>query len=1620
MKRNIAGALGHRALLPMLISAVLTLTPCGGAFAHLDHPGEETAQLGDPGAGARSKGQPATPTAHIPGAINLGLTGERRPGAAGALQGKLREAIAGAYSPAAGAHFGGAADNESIQLAASSAAETVTAGPGCPANAPVRAYDVSAINAEITLNQYHDFFPGYMYVLTENIGRVRAEEKKNEAARKKESDPGAVTNGLSGEVAIQPLVIRANQGECLQITLRNRAEDEDVGFHLHGSSIKVKVTSAPAIQTNPDTAVKPGKQQTFEWYIKPEAQEGARQFHSHTRAQSNLGLMGVLVVEPKGSRFLDPHTGAELKSGWLAMIEDPNGPDFREFTVIYSEVGNEETRPLNKKERMIPQHDTFADTYRPSSRLLNYRSEPFFNRMVVMEKKFGFEDESQGYGSYMFGDPATPIPRSYVGDPAKWRLVHGGSEAIHSHHLHGGAIRWRRQPQLQSDLPLFGKSNLTLAANGPVKFPPIQTTSDRVDVQTLAPSEVFNEETECGSGGCQYTAGDFLYHCHIPHHYVGGMWGFWRVYNTLQAPGHQTDVMAPLQELPDRKGRVMAAVDSTKLVDSTVRWFGKNFKLTGGKTDTSRKLPEYNLEQWVENVLPTQGKPGKKEDEKAQILAYDASVLDWNKQKTSDGKVLYLNEPESRQDWPAYKPSQPGGRPPFLFDPATGKLAWPHLKPHLGKRPPFSPARSGAPFLEPIQTAKNGGKSSEPARPGENGPWSLCPAESDNPATRKHYTVNAIPVPVTLTPARGDQPAITDRGGQIYVLAEEEAAIRADDAKKIPLVIRANVGDCVDIVLKSKLKDDAEVLYSSKVNMHIHFVQFDTQASDGVITGMSYEQSVRPFTVLEKKDKGMPTPQNTTAAASASKGAKAVTVADASRFHVGTEVGIGMEQVESFEIQRIEAIKGNTLVLNAPLNHPHKKGEIVSVEFVRYRWYVDADFGISFWHDHAYGLTSWGHGLFGALVVEPRGSTYHDPKTGEPVRSGNVVDVRTNEAVSAHVRGSFRELVPQIMDSVPRTENRIIAGTVFEKRAHGQTEPNQINKLGSMDSWSLMDTAMPYLNGGERTTGGAFGLRAEPLNRRLKANPDPSLLFSSATHGDPATMMLRAYVGDPIVVRALQHAANDLNTFHIDGHWFPLERFGADSRPRNTVHLGIAERYDLAIPAAGGPQQRAGDYLFYNGRASKIAEGSWGIIRVLDQLQGDLKPLPGHEKFATAAGSVCPADSPVKRFNVVAVEHALAMNSNYNGELLKVRGTNRNLIMKNDEGKAFVLDDELKEVSSGAKAPHPLTLHVNVGDCIQINLKNNLKKERVSFHPDMLAFDPNDSYGVNAGRNRGDQTVAPGESRAYTFYAHPEYKEATALIRDFGNPLTNPRNGLYGAIVIGPRGSKYRDPATGTDVTMKNAWQVDVLVDASVPGNENRKNYRDAALYFQDEDNVIATAFMPYSRDAAGLMAVNYRSEPLQWRVKDKKCAESMPFNCTKAGDPGTPMVQAHAGDRIKARVVVPFSEQNMVFSLDGHEFPLEPEMAGSNMLSSQHLGATEVFEAEFVAGGDTRSPGDYVWMNHRLMYAEGGQWGYLRILAPGDQRITALEPSMSEPTRTVDKKTPDLSVRAETFRGRR
>ena len=343
-----------------------------------------------------------------------------------------------------------------------------------------------------------------------------------------------------------------------------------------------------------------------------------------------------------------------------------------------------------------------------------------------------------------------------------------------------------------------------------------------------------------------------------------------------------------------------------------------------------------------------------------------------------------------------------------------------------------------------------------------------------------------------------------------------------------------------------------------------------------------------------------------------------------------------------------------------------------------------------------------------------------------------------------------------------------------------------------------------------------------------------------------------------------------------------------------------------------------------------------------------LQKLPGRETTPPPTPSVCSTGAPRKEFAIAAIETPLPM-------------------LAQSKGKLYVLEADKSAVRSGARPPEPLVLHVNVGDCLLIRLRNETAAP-VSLHADMLAKDPKDSLGVSAGVNPS-QVIAPDQTRTYTYFAHPDLGETAVLVRDWGNVVENPGLGLYGAIIVGPRGATYSHPVTGEDMSLKAGWRVDVHPPSG-------RSYRDFALLIQDHDEVIGTALMPYNEHVKGVVGLNYRAEPVQGR---------------RAEDPriSTPLLETFAGDRARIHVVVPFSEQSHVFSLEGHRWPLEPDRPGTLMLSSVKVGAMEALTLKVEAGGESASAGDYLYGDHREPYREAGLWGVFRVHEPGAQGVS-------------------------------
>ncbi len=100
------------------------------------------------------------------------------------------------------------------------------------------------------------------------------------------------------------------------------------------------------------------------------------------------------------------------------------------------------------------------------------------------------------------------------------------------------------------------------------------------------------------------------------------------------------------------------------------------------------------------------------------------------------------------------------------------------------------------------------------------------------------------------------------------------------------------------------------------------------------------------------------------------------------------------------------------------------------------------------------------------------------------------------------------------------------------------------------------------------------------------------------------------------------------------------------------------------------------------------------------------------------------------------------------------------------------------------------------------------------------------------------------------------------------------------------------------------------------------------------------------------------------------------------------------AGDRVAVHVLVPFSEQAHVFTLEGHQWPVEPGRKGSDLVGSLQVGALEAVTVapEWGAGGREGLPGDYLYGDHREPYRQGGLWGIFRVFAK-DDGAAAIQP---------------------------
>ena len=198
--------------------------------------------------------------------------------------------------------------------------------------------------------------------------------------------------------------------------------------------------------------------------------------------------------------------------------------------------------------------------------------------------------------------------------------------------------------------------------------------------------------------------------------------------------------------------------------------------------------------------------------------------------------------------------------------------------------------------------------------------------------------------------------------------------------------------------------------------------------------------------------------------------------------------------------------------------------------------------------------------------------------------------------------------------------------------------------------------------------------------------------------------------------------------------------------------------------------------------------------------------------------------------------------------------------------------------------------------------------------------------------------------------------------------LAEPRellNGAYGAIVVEPAGSTWRNPVDGSPAP------TGVVADIITPTG----SYREFVVMFQDNDTDIGANTMPYPRWVSNFSGINYGEDPifLEGLALDSRSELGdldQVFDSDGHGDPNT-VFNAYTGDDVVIRVGIGAGEQAHVFGIDGHRFPWEPNIVGSSQLAARGMLPAQSFDAHLIdgAGSGITSGADYLLGNFRMPF---------------------------------------------------
>jgi len=424
----------------------------------------------------------------------------------------------------------------------------------CPVAAPSRKFSVTAVAAQNAL-------PGGTLVYNSRTNQGGKLHDPTAILYVRTNDIDAATGKLKAGVPVEPLVLRANAGDCIEMTLFNNlpANLQDLpgwntlpmivdGFNanqvkpsnqvgLHPQLVAYDVVSSDGANVgfnvvgNPESytpdgrqTAKPGESVKYKWYagdirmngtikVATPIEFGATNLISSDPIKhSNKGAIGSLIVEPQGATWIEDAT-----SRAQATVTKTDGSSFREFVLQFQTDINMRRGDLQGDAAAVPNVAGEEDAEDSGQKALNYRSEPMWKRLgyepdLPLEQTRAFDFTNSLSNAQVGGDPVTPVFTAKAGTPVRFRVLNANGHARNNVFQVHGHI-WQQEPYI---------NNSTQIGSNPL-------SEWKGAQQGHGASNHMDAVLENGAGGARRITGDYLFRTQSSFQFDNGLWGIFRV-----------------------------------------------------------------------------------------------------------------------------------------------------------------------------------------------------------------------------------------------------------------------------------------------------------------------------------------------------------------------------------------------------------------------------------------------------------------------------------------------------------------------------------------------------------------------------------------------------------------------------------------------------------------------------------------------------------------------------------------------------------------------------------------------------------------------------------------------------------------------------------------------------------------------------------------------------------------------------------------------------------------------------------------------------------------------------------------------------------------------------------